>query len=72
MTPPKLPLNYPKTTSQRTPISEEALTLSLKVDECKPLAMGLNVWACRQGFTLVHFSAQPEPFLIQEHTLHLP
>jgi hypothetical protein len=25
-----------------------------------------------QGPTLVHFSAQPEPFLTQKHTLHTP
>jgi len=25
-----------------------------------------------QGLTLVHFSAQPEPFLQQKHTLHIP
>jgi len=25
-----------------------------------------------QGLTLVHFSAQPEPFLRQEHTLGTP
>ena len=25
---------------------------------------------CRQGLTPVHFSAQPEPFLKQKHTLH--
>ena len=26
----------------------------------------------RQGLTLVHLSAQPEPFLTQTHTLHTP
>jgi len=25
-----------------------------------------------QGLTLVHFSAQPEPFLTQKHTLNTP
>jgi hypothetical protein len=25
-----------------------------------------------QGLTLVHFSAQPEPFMTQTHTLHTP
>ena len=25
-----------------------------------------------QGLTLVHFSAQPKPFLTQTHTLHTP
>jgi starch synthase len=27
---------------------------------------------CGQGLTLVHFSAQPEPFLTQTHTLNGP
>jgi len=26
----------------------------------------------RQGLTLVHFSAQPEPLLTQKHTLNTP
>jgi len=26
----------------------------------------------RQGLTLVHFSAQPEPFLTQPYTLNIP
>ena len=26
----------------------------------------------RQGLTLVHVSAQPEPFPTQEHTLNIP
>ena len=28
--------------------------------------------ASRQGLTLVHFSAQLEPFLTQQHTLNTP
>ena len=28
--------------------------------------------APRQGLTLVHFSAQPGPFLKQKHTVHTP
>jgi len=41
------------------------------VDECKPLPVGLlehgvvQHMHLRQGLTLVHFSAEPEPFLTQ-------
>jgi hypothetical protein len=31
--------------------------------------MWLDAW---QGLTLVHYSAQVEPFLTQKHTLHTP
>jgi len=30
------------------------------------------VRACLQGLTLVHFLAQPEPFLTQKHTPNTP
>ena len=30
------------------------------------------VLSAGQGLTLVHFSAQPEPFLTQKHTLYIP
>ena len=41
------------------------------MDDCKPLCPGVRcafanqeVLFARQGLTLVHFSAQPEPFLV--------
>jgi len=36
---------------------------------------GVNIFVggtVGQGRTLVHFSAQPEPFMKQKHTLHTP
>jgi len=55
------------------------------VDECKPLlaapsaavAAGVDVTVTGltpglQGLTLVHFSAQPEPFVTQKRTLNIP
>ena len=41
-TPYKHPLNTPKTTPKCTPMPQKALTLSRKVDECKPLNEGHN------------------------------
>jgi hypothetical protein len=32
----------------------------------------LTICSSNQGLTLVHFSAQPEPFLKQNITLHTP
>jgi len=55
--------------TQRVP--QTVLTLSRQVEECKPLNEGhaepaAQLRRCRraqrQGLTLVHFSAQPEPF----------
>jgi hypothetical protein len=53
------------------------------VDECEPLIGGVRAVegtetdavrgaGAGQGFTLVHFSAHPEPFLTQNNTLHTP
>jgi len=41
---------------------QNALKLSRKVDECKPLELGdeLACGACGQGLTLVHFRPQLE------------
>ena len=58
-----------------SPITQKALTLSRNLDECKPLPASASVTRARlqepelasapmrQGLTLVHFSAQSEPFL---------
>jgi hypothetical protein len=43
------------------------------VDECKPLPVtpaAASSIATAQGLTLVHFSAELEPCLTQENTLH--
>ena len=91
-------MTTPKQLQSATPAPQKALTLSRKLDECKPLARGnpclhfiiaspdivlhqhssRNVrgvprvqadW--RQGLTVVHFSAQPEPLLTQ-NTPYVP
>jgi len=67
-------------------IPQNVLTLSPKVDECKPLAQGQEqVHVARhrahargagaaveggRGLPLVHFSAQLEPCLTHKNTLH--
>jgi len=50
----------------------ELLKLSSNVNECNPLPSSRLRSATWQGLTLVHFSAQPEPFLKQKHTLNTP
>jgi hypothetical protein len=36
------------------------------------VGVGWSTFTLRQGLTLVHYSAQLEPFLTQKHTLHTP
>ena len=76
-TPPTPPLHTPYTRDTQPlhapPIPLKALKLSWEVNECMPLVSGeadadADVHRGRghrpgQGLTLVHFSAQPEPFL---------
>ena len=42
-----------------------------RVDLVRPFNVG-PVLDLNQALTLVHFSAQPEPFLTQRHTLNTP
>ena len=52
-------------------VRQTRLKLSWKVNECKPLRAG-GALPPRQGLTLVHYSAQLEPFLTRKHTLNTP